>query len=388
MIIHTHNIVKNLGIKHLKEKEDISNVVRGGEKIKFILSKRKMTTKDMYKKINLSPRAIRKCLSKLEEKKEVKRIKGKEINKKVRHSDSWILNLKNIIKKVPRNKIFAYYRNEHHNKGYRQHYMFLPKKIILNEDFISAIGFFDAEGSKTHPRTIEVVNSEPRLINLFIKFFNYFNITKENISYRIIFNRKLPNLLKNSKENINSNSIKFWKNHIKIPDDKKIKINYVGKLKGKSKKNIIKYGSLNINYHNVLFRNLFFNLIKESKIQMEKENELIAYLRGYFCGEAYVGKSDRSIQVASKDLNQLEFAKNALEKIGVSSSISKKTSTAPPRIIITNLKGFLILENKNIFKFHQNKKMNLITKILNYKKLDKSIRTKLNKKLSLIKPIY
>lgn len=388
MIIYTQNIVKNLGIKCLKEKEDIKNVVKGEEKIKLILSKGKMTTNEIYTETNLTSRAVRKCLLKLEKKGEVKRIKGKEINKKVRYCDSWILNSKDIIKKVPQNKILVYYRKEHYNKGYRQHYMFLPNKTNLNEDTLSAMGFFDAEGSKTHPKVVEVTNSEPLLINVFIKFLKNFGISKDNLSYKIIFNKKIPSLLKKTEKEVNGDAIGFWKNEVKIPKNKKIKTSYVGKLDGKSRKNIIKHGSLVITRNSVLFRKFLFNLIKIAKDKIKNEKESTAYLRGYFCGEAYVGKKDKQIQVGSNDGEELYFSKKLLEIINVDSSIYGETSTSPPRIVIQNLRSFIILENKNIFKFHPNKKKDLITKILNYKTLDESTRTKLRKKLSLIKSIY
>ncbi|MFH1359175.1 MAG: LAGLIDADG family homing endonuclease [archaeon] len=384
MIIHTKDIIRSIGIKFLKKGEDISKIVRGEEKIKLILSKRKITTNKIYKKINLTPRAIRKCLLKLEKKGEVKRIKGKEINKKVRYSDSWTLNTKNTGKKVPLNKILVYYRTEHYNGGYRQHYMLFPNKINLKENFISAIGFFDAEGTKTHHKLIEVVNSEPLLINLFINFLDYFKITKENLSYKIIFNRKIPHLIKESKDKVSNNAIKFWRDKINIPSEKEIKISYVGKLIGKTRKRIIKYGSLDINYNSVLFRNFLFKLIEKTKKKIDSEKEAMAYLRGYFCGEAYVGKKDRQIQVGSNDKEQLYFSKKLLEIINVNSSIYDKTSTSPPRIIIQNLKSFIILEDKNIFKFHIDKKKNLIKKILNYKSVENSLRRKLNIKLKKI----
>jgi len=384
MIIHTKEIIKNIGIKSLQEGKDISNVVKGEEKVKFILYKRKMKTNEIYKKIDLSPRAIRKCLSKLEEKGEAKRIKGRDINKKVRYSDSWILKEKNIIKKVPQNKILAYYKKEHYNKSYRQHYMFFPKKTIINENFLSAIGFFDAEGTKTHHKLIEIVNSEPSLIKLFIDFLNYFKIKRENLSYKIIFNNKLPYLLKISKKKISNNAIKFWSDQIKIPVNKEIKISYVGKPIGKSRANIIKYGSLDINYNSVLFRKFLFNLIEISKSKIKNKKESIAYLRGYFAGEAYVGESDKQIQVGSKDEEQLYFSKKLLKKIGVRSSICNATSTCPPRLLISDLRSFIILESKDFFKFHRDKEVNLIKKILNYKSVDDALRKKLNEKLKSI----
>jgi len=291
----------------LEEGEEIKEVLKGEEKIKILLSnKSKKTTNDIYKELqNLTPRAIRRCLLKLEKKKEVRRIKGKKINEKVRYVDSWILKTKTPIKKVPRNKVFVYYRNEHCNKGYRQHYMLLPKKIIVNDNFFSAIGFFDAEGSKTRYESIEVVNSEPKLINIFTEFLKYFEISKDKLSYKIIFNGKLPYLLKKSKKEINNNALKFWINEVKIPKNKDIKLSYVGKLRGKSRKNVIKYGSLDIVYNSVLFRKIFFKLIEGVKAKIRKEEEAMAYLRGYFAGEAYVGQSDKQIQVGSNDKSQL-----------------------------------------------------------------------------------
>lgn len=381
MIIHTQEIIKTMEIEFLKEGEDISKVVKGEEKIKFLLSKKKTTTKDIYKKINLTPRTIRKCLLKLEKKEKVTRIKGEEINKKVRYSDSWILNSKNIIKKVPKDKILAHYRKEHYNKGYRQHYLFFPKKIILDNKALSALGFFDAEGSKTKSKSTEVVNSEPSLIRLFINFLDYFRIKKENLSYKIIFNNKLPHLLKTSKKQISNNAIKFWSSQIKIPTNKEIKISYVGKRIGKARAKIIKYGSLDINYNNVLFRKFLFNLIEIAKNKIISKEDAIAYLRGYFCGEAYVGEKDRQIQVGSKDREQLNFSKRLLDIISVNSSIYNETSTSPPRMIIQDLKSFIILEENDIFKLHLDKKKNLIKKILNYKSLNNSLKKKLKEKL-------
>ncbi|HDK42391.1 MAG TPA: hypothetical protein ENG87_03355, partial [Candidatus Pacearchaeota archaeon] len=374
-----------LGVKYLKGGEDINNIVKGEEKIKFILSKEKMTTNDIYKETNLTSRAVRRCLLKLEKKREVKRIKGREINKKVRYCDSWILNSKNVIKKVPWNKILVYYKKEHYNKGYRQHYMFFPKKIILNEKFLSALGFFDAEGSKTKPKSTEVVNSKPSLIKLFINFLDYFEIKRENLSYKIIFNNKLPYLLKMPKKQISDDAKILWRRQVKIPTNKEIKTSYVGESTGKSRENIIKYGSLDINYNSVLFRKLLFELIKIAKDRIINENDSLAYLRGYFCGEAYVGKKDRQIQVGNDERNQLDFSKELLEIINVDSSIYGETSTSPPRIVIQRLRSFIILEDKDIFRFHPDKRKNLIKKILNYKSIDNSLRKKLVRKLKKLK---
>jgi len=391
MIIHTKKIIKNIGIKFLEEGKEIINVVKGEEKIKFILFKGKMTTNKIYKKTNLKPRTVRQCLLKLEKKGKVKRIKGKEINKKVRYCDSWILKKEeSMVKKVPENKVFAYYKTEHQNKGYRQHYMFFPKKIILNEDFISAIGFFEAEGSKTKHKSIEAVNSEPKLIKSFLKLLEIFGIAKENLTYRITFNKKIPRLIKKSKIIIEKEAEKVWRKEVQIPKNKKIKFSHLGKAEGKPKGEIIKYGSLTLNYNSVLFRSFLFELIKECKKNIQTQKEAIAYLRGYLAGEAYVGKKDYQIQIASNDENELDFLKKLLEKIEVKNSFSKKTSTCPKRLLISHLKSHIILEKKDIFLFHSSKEKALIIKILNYKNVKEEKRKELEKKLKQInqKPVF
>jgi len=381
MIIHTKRTLKNLGVSFLEEHANILNILKGEDKIKIILKRGVMNTNKIIKKFDLTPRAIRKCLLILEKKGEIKRIKSKIVRRKFGESDYWrLLKRKVLPPKVPKRNIFLYYRKEHYNKGYKNHYMFLPKKIVLNENELSAIGFFDAEGTKTNPKSIEVVNCETRLIKLFLKFLKHFKIKKEDLTYRIIFNKKI--LSKLNKKPKELESLKFWTNNITIPKDRIRKFNYTGLKKGKLRINYTKHGSLDIKYNGVLFRMFFFNLIKEMKKELKKEKDIISYLRGYLAGEAYVGKYDREIQIASKDISHLNFIKNLLEKINVKNSISKATSTSPPRIIITKLDYFLRLESIDIFKFHPKKKFNLLSKILNYKSLAQNIRLKLKKKLS------
>ena len=382
MIIHTTEIIRKLNLNYLEEGKEIINVINGEDKIKIILNEKIMSTKEITKILNLTPRAIRKCLSNLERKGKVKRRRGKKINKNFRNSDYWrLIEKPDIPHKVPDKKILVYYKKEHYNKSYRSHYMFLPQKIILNKDKLSAIGFYDAEGSKTKPKSIEVVNSEPRLIIEFIRFLEEFGIEKENLSYRIIFNKKLLNVLDQSKEELESESLRFWENEVGIPKKRLRKFNYAGVKEGNIRINKIIYGSLNINYNSVLFRKFIFSLIKQVKVKIKKEGEIVSYLRGYLAGEAYVGQRDREIQIASIDKEHLAFVKLLLERIGIRCSINKETSTSPQRIIIANINSFLILESVDIFKFHPMKRQNLIKKILNYKSINPIKRASLRRKI-------
>ncbi len=200
------------------------------------------------------------------------------------------------------------------------------------------------------------MNSEPRLINLFISFLKYLGIKKERLSFRIIFNKKILFKMKINKKDLEKNSKIFWNKIANVEQNNYRKFNYSGTLKGSLRKESPIYGSLAIEYCSTIFRAFLKELLKETKNNLTNKKEITAYLRGFIAGEAYVGKKDREIQIASTDLEELNFVKELFNKINIKCSISKETSTSPPRIIITNLKSFLILESFGIFKFHPLKK--------------------------------
>ncbi|GEM_PF-6795404 len=382
MIIHTIDILKKEGLNFLGENESMESVLRIKEKIINYLKKGVKNTKEIEKGLGLKGRSTRKALFELEKKGVVKRIRKEKMKRKFGESDSWELR-KNIQIEyyVPKGEVCGVYETFHNNNVYKKHYLLLKKEIILNETDLTALGFFQAEGSKKI-KTIEVVNSEPLLISLFISFLEGFGVNKKDLSFRVVFNKKIIDRLKTNKKDLEEKSKVIWD---KIADSSKYKYkkyNYSGTLIGELRKQSPVWGSLNVEYCSVLLKKFLSGLLNEAKNNLEEKEEIAAYLRGFFAGEAYVGKYDREIQIASIDLNELNFVKKLLEQIGIHGSISKKTSTSPPRIIITNLDSFLTLESIDIFRFHPPKKINLLTKILNYKCLNDTLRKELKIKLA------
>lgn len=382
MIIHTKDILKRSNLNFLDENNSMEPVLKIKDKVVLYLRKNVKNTKEIEKGLGLRGRSTRKALFDLERENIVKRIRKEKMNRKSGESDSWrLINNKSIYDHVPKDKLCAFYETYHKNNIHKKHYLLFEKEIILNENYISALGFFQAEGSKKM-KAIEVVNSEPLLIYLFINFLDVFRVKKGDLSFRVIFNKKIIDRLKIKKDDLEKNSKRVWD---KIADSSKYnykKYNYSGTSIGKLRKQSPMCGSLNVEYSNTVLRKFLFGLLNESKENLSDKKEIAAYLRGLFAGEAYVGKYDREIQIASIDINELNFVKKLLEKINIKSSISKETSTSPPRIIITNLNSFLILESIDIFRFHPSKKINLLTKILNYKTLDDSLRKEFEIKLS------
>ncbi len=98
-------------------------------------------------------------------------------------------------------------------------------KLKKSEFFIAGLALYLAEGSKKMGR-VQFTNSDPRVINFMIKWFNYFyDVTRENIKCSILINRihrKRDSKIK-----------QFWQKYLRIKPEK---FNDVRYIKTKQKK--------------------------------------------------------------------------------------------------------------------------------------------------------
>jgi len=362
--IHTLDLVKSSNLCYITANEDIVHILSAENKVINLLSLGSKATIDMYELLPLKPRTIRQALCSLENKGIVKRKKGVVRNSAFRFSDSWTLAGESSIQtKTPKDMACIWYKSLHHGNTYRYHSSFIPEIIDIDKIAAVAAGFFMAEGTKKRPRGIEIVNSEPLLLDLFLTFFERLGINRSMWSSRIAFNQKLKKHF--SSDTLESHAKVFWDEKCNILAHK---IVYAGTSIGKMRKSTPTCGSLNITYSNVLMRNFFFLLLEKVKLLALKSEELATnFLKGYVSGEAYVGASDRELQIACVNKEERELAIRLFNKIGIKCSVSTQTSTAPPKILVTYLDGFRILYHKDIFEFHPHKKRNLLLKILRYK---------------------
>ena len=79
------------------------------------------------------------------------------------------------------------------------------------------------------------------------------------------------------------------------------------------------------------------------------------------------------------------YLKKCFETVGVKASISKATSTAPPRLIIANFDSFMKLYEVDAFELHPYKGMRLLLKLLNYKMLKNNDRKRITHELMVLK---
>ncbi|NIO23137.1 MAG: DeoR family transcriptional regulator [Candidatus Aenigmarchaeota archaeon] len=350
------------------------------EKIHLILSKNKeiLSVNEICEKIKIKKRTARKCLSKLENKKLVKRKVGIKINNNFRFGDKWYA-IKNFHIKLE-DKVYIQYESTHKNNK-KIHYLLLPKFIKIDKNFVRCIGLLDAEKTKFRVKktTLEFVNSEPLIINNIILFFEIFYIPKEYWRWRLIFNGNIKHIVKDKLENI----IKFWIENTGLSATNQLLSSpYFTEAKGKYKIKT-ELGSLNLNYNNLFFHNFVENLLNKIKLIIEKnENFILTYLSGFLCGEAYVGdRKCREIQVGSKDEKQLDFVKKLLNKVGIGTSYAKASSTSPPRILICGKNNFLKIYKMGVFDINLKKKASLVRRLLGYKKMDSMMKHILKKDL-------
>jgi len=391
MIINTKSILvkskftRKLCIK--EENEDIFDILNSRNKILHLLKENPRTTKDLSKDLSLEIRGVRKHLNLLEKIGLITRKTGKLINKKFRYSDTWVLTKDiNILTKVPKNHVCMYYKTEHGGKSYKNHFLILPDTINVSDELIFSIGFFIAEGSKTKIKTIEITNNEPNLISLFIKTISSFYVDSTDWRWRIAFNKKLKNVFSSEELNHLENlSIKFWIYECNLSKNNFVSFNYSGQENGKLRKNTSIWGTLILNYNNFLLTWFLFQLFRFIKKLIFTEKEfIIDYLKGYLSGEAYVGSHNREIQFASTCPEDLKFAQICLNQLGIKTSLCKATVTSPPKVIITNLKNFLILYEFDIFEYHFYKKRELLQKILNYQIFDQNIKNEVKREFEFI----
>ena len=91
----------------------------------------------------------------------------------------------------------------------------------------------------------------------------------------------------------------------------------------------------------------FFNLFDKDFIKMNLKNgEIIGFISGFIDAEGYVNNKKRFIQVVNTNHQVLEFIKNELAKMRVSSSISNKWASKKSRKQAYNL--YISVTFKNI----------------------------------------
>jgi len=250
------------------------------------------------------------------------------------------------IKFIPRGNNFLIFYDE--KRSTRPRPLILPKLIEVGETFLIGLGIYLGEGSRN--RKPKVTNSEPKIINEAIKFYDLFGIPKEKLKAWIQIHER-------SQKNFNEVR-NFWiKNSF-------LEKNNIGKIRIKKSS-----GSALVKPHGVVHLEASFILLQlliEKLLDLTPKlmhalpvQEVVPFLKGVFAAEGSVqiasSGSLREVRYTSTREDERELVKELLESLGIKVQEYKKGFD----LRIHGFKNLLKLVQLDIFKYHpeRNQKM-------------------------------
>ena len=235
-----------------------------------------------------------------------------------------------------------YFTNIRDNLGERKYSLIIPRKISKNTETYEVLGLLQAEMSKTYSGCVTFANSEFRLINKVINWFdNEIEINPYDWRWYIKVNIQEPTDEKYKKE-IEEKVIKHWlkKTKISLKSAYPKKVSYIKDTKNTQLKNC-DYGCLVIENKSNLFSQIIKNFVKTMTYNMpnQKKENISYFMRGIIAGEGCVecNKKSKKYRIhisAVKEKERIIF-QNCLSKLRISS----KKYTKCDRIVISKRKN-------------------------------------------------
>lgn len=238
--------------------------------------------------------------------------------------------------------------------------------LELNNLFFIGSAIFVSEGTTkitkdSYNASISLGNSEPSIINIFIKWLDSFLINYKS-AYRIEYNG----------QDFNENKLKlFWVNKLNKNIDS-IKVNFRKNYKSSLINN---FGVLNIKINITILKPFVLNLIESSKkLIFNNGGWCIAYLKGLLASEGSVNvrKVLKEVTIGSIKFDERQFIKKLLKKLDLNFCEGKN------QITIINWNSFYNLFKYDIFEIPQinsySKKKRFLEGFKNHEKTKKLIK--------------
>lgn len=243
----------------------------------------------------------------------------------------------------------------------------LVRHLRLDDLFFKGCAIYISEGVNKINRGacnsfIGLGNSEPSIINLFLKWLNSYLINYK-LSYRLEYNGVRVNGIK-LKE--------FWSKKIDI-ESEFIKIylrkNYKSSL-------INNFGTLNIRIDNTVLKSFVINLLKVSRrLTLNNKGWQISYIKGLLASEGSVNNYNhtlKAVTIGSTNPDERIFIKALLKKLGL------KYCEGKNQLNIINWNSFYKLFTYDAFEIEQinnySKKARFIIAFKNHQKTKKLIK--------------
>ncbi len=263
--------------------------------------------------------------------------------------------------KIEDKYIFLSYVTKHSNNSFQEHSYTLPRFVIKDNETFEVLGLLQAEMGKTQNGCLTFANTEPKIINKVIKWFEKnLEISKEHWKWYIAINIKDP-YDQNYKKMLEEKLINYWlnKTRLKLEQGHPKKVTYRNVKHTQLKEDY--YGCLMIEFKNNLFSQIFKNFLKLVVTNLFNENaEYIKhFMKGILAGEGTVAYHPKSkhyaVHISASKLEEREIYKKCLFKLGIELKIYsnyKETLISKKHNLIQLLKQkLMILHPRKYSKF-------------------------------------
>lgn len=175
------------------------------------------------------------------------------------------------------------------NNAKREFSLTIPKYITRNQETFEVLGLLQAEMGKTENRCLVFANSEHKIINKVIKWFEKeLEINPNNWKWYIKLNIKKPEN-KTYRREIETKIVNYWLRRVKIDPEKRYPTTITYRKESKRRK-LKNHGTLIIEYKS----NLFSQIIKRyvhlmsKKIPSLGKEEIRWFMKGIIAGESNI----------------------------------------------------------------------------------------------------
>jgi len=239
-----------------------------------------------------------------------------------------------------------------------------PKRIEIQNELVECFGMYQGDGQKSIKsksyQSTRFSNSEPRLLKLFLKFLNCFDVRNKDINCDLRISKNI--------KHTESQLIDYWSKLLDIPSKNFYKIQWRDNKYKDSK--VAPYGTLTIIYSNSSFRVIFDSMLNYIKKQTLNNKRFAAsFLRGLIAadGNVYYNQSGlREVSIAAKEEKDREYIRKLFCLMGIQPNKDNVTKNKE-EVRVTGFPNFEIIKKYDLCSLHPTKKQKFEIIILSYK---------------------
>ncbi len=247
------------------------------------------------------------------------------------------------------------YITKHFNNSSTEHSLTIPRFISKNVRTFEVLGLLQAEMGKTQNGCTVFANSEPRLINYVILWFEKeLEISRDTWKWYLAVNIQEP------KEQFYKNTIEkkvkdYWISNALVNKDNSHPKTVTYRNTDKTKLKFYDYGTLMIEFKNNLFSQIIKKFLKEftyENLLYEKKINVSSFMKGLIAGEGCVEINKKFkkyvVHITACKTEEREIYYNALKIIGIDNKIYEDYKD----MIISKRKNLVQLLKQRLMTLH------------------------------------